>query len=331
MPARALLPPAVAVALLLGLAMLGIFGTPAGTDASPAPLTSAAAGGLPIAPGSTLLVVSPHPDDESLCCAGVIQQALKAGARVAIVWITSGDGSRIDTLLLQGSLLPSPGRFQALGTRRMQEARAASASLGVAADQQLFLGYPDGGLARLMAGSSTLPLRSPTSGADHVPYKDALFPGHPYTRQSLQQDFAAVLDRVHPTLVLAPDIDDDHPDHRAAGLLTLATLAQRRTAPVVRFWVVHGRRGWPSPRGLLAPLPLTPPVHGRRLLPITLPLDAEEEAGKLRAIRLYHSQMHVMAPFLLAFVRTNEIFFRQVQEAPPLHPATPLPAHLRSP
>jgi LmbE family N-acetylglucosaminyl deacetylase len=331
MPARALLPPAAAVSLLLGLAMLGIFGTPADPGAFPAPLTHSAADVLPIDAGTSLLVVSPHPDDESLCCAGAIQQALQAGASVAVVWITSGDGSRIDTLLLQGSLLPGPGRFLALGERRMQEARAATASLGVPASQQLFLGYPDGGLAALMADSAPAPYRSPTSGARAVPYPDALFPDHPYTRESLEQDFAAVLERVHPTLILAPDIEDDHPDHRATGLLTLQVLAQRGSLPSVRFWIVHRRPGWPSPRGLATPLPLTPPQHTRELLPITLPLTAGEEARKLGAIRMYHSQMHVMAPFLLAFVRTNEIYFREQPLPPPLRRSAPLPIPLRTP
>src|ERR1700685_2662439 len=39
-----------------------------------------------------LLVVAPHPDDETLCCAGAIQRARAAGARVAVVWITRSDG-----------------------------------------------------------------------------------------------------------------------------------------------------------------------------------------------------------------------------------------------
>jgi hypothetical protein len=99
----------------------------------------------------------------------------------------------------------------------------------------------------------------------------------------------------------------------------------------VRFWIVHRRPGWPNPRGLAEPLPLPPPQHGQELLPLSLPLTADEEARKLAAIRLYRTQMKVMAPFLLAFVRTNEIYFRPAQAAQPPHLATPLPSALRSP
>ncbi len=34
---------------------------------------------------TSLLVVAPHPDDETLCCAGIIQRVLHAGGRVSVV------------------------------------------------------------------------------------------------------------------------------------------------------------------------------------------------------------------------------------------------------
>lgn len=40
----------------------------------------------------SVMVFAPHPDDEVIGCAGVIQQALARGARVTVVDITSGDG-----------------------------------------------------------------------------------------------------------------------------------------------------------------------------------------------------------------------------------------------
>src|ERR1700752_1007711 len=49
----------------------------------------------PIDGGTSLLVVAPHPDDETLCCAGVIQRVLRAGGRVSVAWITSGDASEL--------------------------------------------------------------------------------------------------------------------------------------------------------------------------------------------------------------------------------------------
>src|ERR1700689_1556600 len=51
-----------------------------------------------------LVVVAPHPDDETLCCAGAIVRARAAGARVAIVWITSGDGFELDAHVVEHRL-----------------------------------------------------------------------------------------------------------------------------------------------------------------------------------------------------------------------------------
>ena len=40
-----------------------------------------------------VLIVSPHPDDDIIGCAGVIQRALKVGAKVKVVYITCGDNN----------------------------------------------------------------------------------------------------------------------------------------------------------------------------------------------------------------------------------------------
>ena len=68
----------------------------------------ASAGSLPplspMTAADSVLVIAPHPDDESLCCGGLIHMARRAGARVAIVWVTNGDGSRWDAMLTHRAL-----------------------------------------------------------------------------------------------------------------------------------------------------------------------------------------------------------------------------------
>lgn len=269
------------------------------------------------APGAStvLLVVAPHPDDETLCCAGVIQRVLRAGGRASVVWLTSGDGSQLGSLVIEKSLFANPQRMRDYGERRMAEARAATGHLGVAATGQLFLGYPDGGLQILLTQFRSHPYRSRFTAAAAVPYPDALFPQHGYTGEALERDFAAVLERVHPTLILAPSPLDTHPDHHAAGLLTIAATG-KLPANALRYWIVHGGEGWPSPRGLVPGIPLGVPPAGVALAPAAFTLSPAEEDGKLAALRDYATQMRVMAPFLLAFVRTTELFART-----PLAPA----------
>lgn len=257
---------------------------------------------------TSLLVVSPHPDDETLCCAGLIRRVIAAGGRASIVWLTSGDGSELDMLIIERALRVHPAKMRDLAGRRMREARAAAGILGVPPQRQFFLGYPDGGLLTLVTDHFTTPYYSRFTGTQSVPYADTIAAGHPYTGESLERDFARVLARIHPTLVLAPSPQDAHPDHRAAGILTLRVLSRRHELAAARFWIVHGGRYWPRPRGLRMQLPLLAPPRGRGLELAAFPLRPLEEADKLEAVRQYQTQMSVMSSFLLSFVRTNELY-----------------------
>jgi LmbE family N-acetylglucosaminyl deacetylase len=277
----------------------------------------------PIDASTSLLVVSPHPDDETLCCAGLIQRVVQAGGRASVVWITSGDGERLGLLMSEGALWRSPARARELGARRMAEARAATAVLGVRPAGQLFLGYPDGGLPKLLAGKRATVYTSPSTAAAAVPYADALFPGNPYTGESLERDLAAVLARTQPTFILAPSPRDEHPDHRAAGLLTIAVSTRLGTLPRVRYWIVHGGEGWPSPRELMPGVPLTQAPVSCGLSATAFALTPAEEDRKLLALRAYATQMREMAPFLLAFVRTTELFFPLAGAGPDAAPGSP--------
>ena len=290
------MPPPAARAALAAVLLLG----------APPPRAHAAAEALPPIDASTsLLVVAPHPDDETLCCAGVIQRVLHAGGRVSIVWLTSGDGSRLSSLFVEKELLVHPQTMRALGIRRMAEARAAAGALGVPPGAQFFLGYPDQGLEQLLGAHRTSPYTSAYTGSAVVPYAGALFPGHPYTGESLTRDFAAVLARVQPTLILAPSLRDEHPDHRAAGRLALEAA---HGAAATRYWIVHGGEAWPSPRGLLPGLPETPAPRAAGLAPLPFELTPAEEDGKLAALKAHGTQLRMTAPFLLAFVRTSELY-----------------------
>jgi LmbE family N-acetylglucosaminyl deacetylase len=194
-----------------------------------------------------LLVVAPHPDDESLCCAGVMQQALRSGASVAVVWVTSGDGFEVDAMVVERSLRPRASGLESLARMRMAEARKAMTVLGVQPQKQYFLGYPDRGIAHLLLDHDSIPYRSRYTRASAVPYSDALSPGAPYTGQSLMQDFLTVLDREQPTLVLAAAAADTHPDHRGSGDLARRALEARGQRERLRYWIVHGGERWPHP------------------------------------------------------------------------------------
>jgi LmbE family N-acetylglucosaminyl deacetylase len=263
---------------------------------------------LPITSTTSLLVVSPHPDDETLCCAGAIQRVLQAGGRVAIVWLTSGDGSELDLLVVEKSLFLRPTKLRDLALRRMQESREAAGILGVAPERLFFLGYPDRGILPLITDNYITPYRSKFTAVNAVPYPCTVSPEHAYTGLNLEHDFESVLDRVRPTLVLAPSPRDSHPDHRAAGIVAIRAMARRNELSRMRYWIVHGGEFWPIPRGYEPDLEMNPPPLGHGLSQTPFRLQPEEEQRKRLAISAYRTQMEVMSSFLLSFVRTNELY-----------------------
>jgi LmbE family N-acetylglucosaminyl deacetylase len=81
-----------------------------------------------------LIVVAPHPDDESLACGGLIAKARQQGLRGKVVIVSDGAGSH------PNSKAYPPDRLRAL---REEEARRAGSELGLKPEDMLFLGLPD--------------------------------------------------------------------------------------------------------------------------------------------------------------------------------------------
>ena len=255
-----------------------------------------------------VLVVAPHPDDETLCCAGILQLALRAGATVGVVWITAGDSFEIDAMVAERTLRPKGLELEKLGARRIEEARAAADVLGVPRASQFVLGYPDRGLSALVRDAGNSTHRSGYTGASAVPYAQALGPGNLYTGNNLRHDLDQVITQFAPTMVLVAAPQDRHADHRASGLLTRERVAARLPGTRVYYWIVHAGLGWPWPHGLHRTQPLWPPARAAALNWQRLSLDESAQLRKLQALRQHRTQREVMGWFLNSFVRSNELF-----------------------
>jgi LmbE family N-acetylglucosaminyl deacetylase len=85
--------------------------------------------------GGTVLVLAPHPDDESLGCGGLIAACCAAGRPPLVVVLTDGTASH------PGSAAFPPARLAAL---RRVETRSAVAALGLPRGRLRFMGLPDG-------------------------------------------------------------------------------------------------------------------------------------------------------------------------------------------
>src|SRR5262245_276892 len=99
----------------------------------------------------SVVVFAPHPDDEVIGCAGIIEQALGRGLRVTVVDITSGDGFEAAAAGVTHKSVDKvgPKDFLVLSRLRQTQSRNALEILGGKADDLIILGYPDGDLGTL--------------------------------------------------------------------------------------------------------------------------------------------------------------------------------------
>ena len=91
-----------------------------------------------LSPPGTLLIVAPHPDDETLGCGGLIAQASAAGRRVVVALLTDGAASH-----------PASPRFDAAQRRHLREQELRRALLELADEpvEIVAFGARDGHLA----------------------------------------------------------------------------------------------------------------------------------------------------------------------------------------
>jgi LmbE family N-acetylglucosaminyl deacetylase len=146
-----------------------------------------------LSPGP-VLVVAPHPDDETLGCGGAIAQLHQLGYPVLVLVISDGTASH------PRSRKYPPPRLRAL---RQTETREALSCLGVSSTAVKFLDLPDGDLATLE--TSVL-------------------------QQGITQ-CCLYLESLAPQTIFLPLRSDPHPDHRATWHLLHTALLKTQQSP----------------------------------------------------------------------------------------------------
>jgi LmbE family N-acetylglucosaminyl deacetylase len=275
---------------------------------------------LEIGARERLVVLAPHPDDETLGAGGLIQRVVRRGGSARVIVLTAGDGYVEAVVHATGDLTPRPSAYVRYGEERLREARAALRQLGPPELLRLQpLGFPDGGLEWLLGAHWWRPdvARSPTTGASHPPYPEAVDRTIAYDGDDLRRELLNLLRDAQPTIVALPDPLDRHPDHRATSVFGLLAVrdftAGGGRLPRLLAYLVHWP-DWPPDWG--APTPPGDAAERDLRLPATLPprdtpalvLTAREIAGKQGALARYASQQAVMSGFLAAFVRRTEPF-----------------------
>ncbi|HVO01284.1 MAG TPA: PIG-L family deacetylase [Candidatus Cybelea sp.] len=147
---------------------------------------------IDLPPGTRVLVLAPHPDDESIGCGGTLARWRRAGRAAKVLFLTDG---RLGSRSLRAMPEHDPRRMEAeqrlIETRR-QEAKLALQALAV--EEFAFADAPDGELWR------------------HV--------------EPVARAIARAIEEDRPDLILLPFLTDRHTDHVAAGACLLSALRQ---------------------------------------------------------------------------------------------------------
>jgi LmbE family N-acetylglucosaminyl deacetylase len=264
-----------------------------------------------------LLVIAPHPDDEALGAAGLIQRVRARGGAVRVVVLTSGDGFPEGVEVAERIAHPKSADYRGYGALREGETRAAMKILGVAPQDITFLGFPDEGLCRLASTylfDKRHAFESPYTGREQPPTTEQVVRGARYRGVDVRLELEQVIESFRPTVMALPHPDDEHPDHCSAPIfaheaLSVVSPAVRRRVQVLHYLVHFGQ--WPLTADDVTPgVAFTPPAAfpasaGRWT---SLPLTPDETATKQRALLAYSSQMQVIGRFMRAFGRNNELF-----------------------
>lgn len=188
-------------------------------------------------------------------------------------------------------------------------ALVAAHVLGLSSNDLIFLGYPDGGLSDIFMNVWTSkPYRSGVTNAASVLYVESAVAGQPQTAMNLLTDLEQVMTSFQPTIVVYPNLIDEHPDHQATELFVTAALADLHLSPQRLEYVVHVA-GWPRP------LRYAPFVHAyappaARVLGLrqeVVHLTPQEVGIKTSAIQAHASELLPFA-ILVAFARRTEVF-----------------------
>jgi LmbE family N-acetylglucosaminyl deacetylase len=267
---------------------------------------------LTLSPDDRVLVLAPHPDDDILGCAGVLQQASSMKLPIRVVYLTNGDNYEWAFWAYKKRPVLLPKEMIQMGMRRTQEATHAQALWGVKPDQLTFLGYPDWGTEKIFTEywqDNQLPFRSMLTKVTQVPYPNAFQPGAPYFATSVLANLKQVIGDYKPTKIFVAHPADGHRDHRTLYLFMQVALWELgdQAKPDVYAYLVH-YPGWPSPRGLRPNRSIEPPSRWVASRWIRFPLSPEAADMKARALREHKTQMALDRNYLNSFVGQNELF-----------------------
>jgi LmbE family N-acetylglucosaminyl deacetylase len=165
-----------------------------------------------------VLVLAPHPDDESLATGALIQRAVAAHAKVRVIFATDGENNPWPQRVVERKWNITPEDRARWGMRRRRESMLALSKLGVSGNAARFLGLPDQGITGMLLAGDERPLAA---------------------LSSLMREW-------QPSVIAIPSPGDVHPDHSALYVYVQLALDHARldrdAITELRFIVHSGGR-----------------------------------------------------------------------------------------
>jgi len=275
---------------------------------------------------ASILIVSPHPDDDILIAAGITYAATTRREQVTVIYITNGDF----TGTAQGYL------------RQDEAVNGQVGNLGTSEEDLIFLGYPDGHLGVLYNdfkdpnsvfttyfGQSTTYGDRGLGGMDYHRYRFGA--SATYNSYNLVLDLRDIIATRRPQHILTTADFDKHPDHVATFLavrdaVLAVTAANPSYSPTLEKSLVwssdpfSGSFSWPNeldPQGYFEEPPelaMAGVQWNQRLsLDVPLPMQSRDLFANLKylALQSHASQGGGDNIFLSAFIHKDEVNWAQ--------------------
>ena len=162
-------------------------------------------------PTDRVLVIAPHPDDESLATGGLLQRISQAGATARVLIVTNGDNNPWPQRWVEKRWQIGPREQQRWGALRRREARQALKKLGFQGETG-FLRFPDQGITPRLLNAEP----------------------------KILEQFCRELEESAPTHLILPSSYDLHPDHNALHVLLQIALDRTGRTHLPQFhFLVH--------------------------------------------------------------------------------------------
>ncbi len=258
-----------------------------------------------------IIIFAPHPDDEILGCAGIIQECIEKKGRVYIVFFTNGDRNEFAFKLFKKRLILHSSDYLNLGELRSQESLKANKAINVPPENLIFLGFPDHGTLNIWIKywNTNKPFKSFRTKTAYVPYPRNFSYPKPYVGESIIHDFIKILKEIKPTKVFLTSPMDLNCDHRAIfNFFNVAFLETRKAiTPNVYLYLIHYKR-WPKPKNFMPYFTLEPPSKLNNKTWLSYYLNPQQINQKIKALNYFKTELIGNKNFIFSFIRKNEIF-----------------------